>query len=168
MGHFWRGGPGGGLRRVRERDPGRRPQTGPRRSPREGRCPTGRWPKVSRSENTNWKFRSKSKTKTTPRTPRESSPIISRSRSCNLKSASGTNDDELLARVRRECDQRKIWSCIIRAFQIDKDRPIAYLQITTDTAAAARTRISHNSKPTSGHLKVKILNRPLDTSKLEF
>ena len=36
------------------------------------------------------------------------------------------------------------------------------------TAAAARTRISHNSKPTSGHLKVKILNRPLDTSKLEF
>ena len=36
------------------------------------------------------------------------------------------------------------------------------------TAAAARTRISHNSKPTSGHLKVKILNRPLDTSKSKF
>ena len=36
------------------------------------------------------------------------------------------------------------------------------------TAAAARTRISHNSKQTSGHLKVKILNRPLDTSKLKF
>ena len=44
----------------------------------------------------------------TSRTPRESSPIISRSRSCNLKSASGTNDDELLTRVRRECDQRNI------------------------------------------------------------
>ena len=27
----------------------------------------------------------------------------------------------------------------MRAFQIDKDRPMAYLQITTDTAAAATT-----------------------------
>jgi hypothetical protein len=79
---------------------------------------------VSRCANTNLKFRSRSKTKTTPRTLRESAPIVSWGRSYNLKSASETNDDELLARIDRECDQRKIWSCIIRAFRIDKDQPM--------------------------------------------
>ena len=70
---------------------------------------------------------------------------------------------------------KKIMSCIMRAFQIDKDRPMAYLQITTDTAAAATTTKvtkydpnhwtpkSVNSNPTSGHIEVKILIQPLDT-----
>ena len=68
----------------------------------------------------------------------------------------------------------------MRPFQIDKDQPIAYLQITTDTAAAATTtkvtkydpsiRVmvsskSKNFKPTSGHLKVRNLNQPMDTKK---
>ena len=61
MGHFWRGGPGEDLKRVRERDPGRRPQTGPRRNPRERHCPRGWWPKVFKCENANWKLISRSK-----------------------------------------------------------------------------------------------------------
>ena len=159
-----------------ERDPGRRPQTGPRRSPREGHCPRGQWPKVSRSENTNLEFRSRSKTKTTPRTPRESSPIVSWTRSCNLKSASGTNDDELLARVDRECAQRKICSCIIRAFQ--KQRPSdeispnhhghrsrSHNDKSDKVWSNLWTPKNENSNPTSGHLKVKILIQPLDTYK---
>ena len=46
-------------------------------------------------------------TKTTPRTPRASSPNVSRGWSYNLKSASATNDDQLIARVDQKCDQRK-------------------------------------------------------------
>ena len=42
-----------------------------------------------------------------------------------------------------------------------------YLQITTDTAAAATTTKETKYDPTSGHLKVKILNQPLDTQKLK-
>ena len=58
---------------------------------------------------------------------------------------------------------KKIMSCIMRPFQINKDRPIAYLQITTDTAAAAKTTEETKYDPTSEHLKVKIRIQPLDT-----
>ena len=40
---------------------------------------------------------------------------------------------------------------------------MGYLQITTDTAAAATTTKVTKYDPTSGHLKVKILIQPLDT-----
>ena len=42
----------------------------------------------------------------------------------------------------------------MRPFQIDKDRPIAYLQITTETAAAATTTKVTKYDPTHGHLDV--------------
>ena len=42
----------------------------------------------------------------------------------------------------------------MRPFQIDKDRPIAYLQITTETAAAATTTKVTKYDPTHGHLYV--------------
>ena len=58
---------------------------------------------------------------------------------------------------------KKIMSCIMTPFQINKDRPIAYLQITTDTAAAATTTKETEYDPTSGHLKIKNLIEPLDT-----
>ena len=175
MGHFWRGGPGGGLKRVRERDPGRRPQTGPRRSPREGRCPRGWWPKVSRCENTNLKFISRSKTKTTPRTLRESSPIVSWGRTCNLKSASVPNDDELLARVDRECDQKRNMK-LHHPSILDRQGPTdgvppnrhghrsrSHNNKSDKVWSNLWTPKSENSNPTSGHLKVQILIQPLDT-----
>ena len=179
MGHFWRGGPGGGLKRVRERDPGRRPQTRPRRNPRERHCPRGWWPKVFKSENANLKFISRSKTKTTPRTPRESSPIVSRGRSYNLKSASGTNDDELLARVDRKCDQRtnmKLHHPSIPDRQGPTDsvspnhhghRSRSHNDKSDKVWSNLWTPKSENSNPTSGHLQMKNLIEPLDTLKVK-
>ena len=46
----------------------------------------------------------------------------------------------------------------MRPFQIDKDRPIAYLQITTDTAATATTTKVTNYNPIPGHLEFQSSN----------
>ena len=166
MGHFWRGGPGEDLKRVRERDPGRRPQTGPRRNPRERHCPRGWWPKVFKSENANLKFISRSKTKTTPRTPRESSPIVSRGRSYNLKSASGTNDKAprpSWPRVRPKKNM-KLHHPSIPDRQGPSDevspnhhghRSRSHNDKRDKVWSNLWTPKSENSKPTSGHLKVK-------------
>ena len=51
-----------------------------------------------------------------------------------------------------------------RSFTSDRGR----IQKPARHRSRSKTIISHNSKPTSGHLKVKILNRPLDTSKSKF
>jgi hypothetical protein len=107
-GHFW----GGVQEGVRGRPAERPGKAWTKRSKTKSERRTlsrRRRPKVTRCENTNWKFRSRSKTKTTHRTPHEGSAIVSWCRGCNLKSTSATNDDELLARVDRECDQRKLW-----------------------------------------------------------
>ena len=96
-------------------------------------------------------------TKTTPRTPRASSPNVSRGWNYNLKSASATNDHELLARVDRKCDQRKIMKS---HHPIIPDR-----QGPTDELSPNRHEhrsCSHNDK-SDDDLKVRILNQPLDT-----